>query len=154
MHVRLTTVTLAELPALVALHNMVSADLTSRFGQGPWSGQVTERGILFGMRTSVIYIARSSQQIIATLRLSTRKPSSINKKFFSPTSQKPLYLTGMAVHLSSNGRASAAVAWKKRSGSPDSGPPMPFALTLGMPRRCRRVLPQVWLPGSGPRHSP
>jgi ribosomal protein S18 acetylase RimI-like enzyme len=98
MQFRLTTVTLEDVPALVALHNSVSAHLTSQFGQGPWSSQVTERGILFGMRTSVIYIARSSQQIIATLRLQTRKPWAIDKKYFSPASQKPLYLTGMAVH--------------------------------------------------------
>jgi len=97
MQVRLSAATLADVPRLVALSNAASTQLTAQFGQGPWSSQVTERGILFWMRTSVIYVARDSKALIATLSLGTRKPWAIDKKCFSDSKQ-PLYLTGMAVH--------------------------------------------------------
>jgi GNAT superfamily N-acetyltransferase len=48
---------------------------------------------------SRILIARSNRRIIGTLRLATKKPWAIDISYFTPA-DKPLYLTGMAVHPS------------------------------------------------------
>jgi GNAT superfamily N-acetyltransferase len=74
----------------------VSEHLTAKYGVGLWSSRSTEKGALFGMRTSAVYIARYQQRLIATLTLSPRKPWAIDKSYFSE-SERPLYLTGMAV---------------------------------------------------------
>ena len=87
---------------LAALHTAVSEDLTQRFGHGFWSSAATERGVLANMRLpkfSRILIARSGRRIIGTLRLATKKPWAIDTAYFTPA-DKPLYLTGMAVHPS------------------------------------------------------
>ena len=70
--------------------------LTRDFGRGHWSNAPSERGVLFGLRRSTVYVARRRGRIIATLALSTRKPWAIDKKYFSPAT-RPLYLTSMAV---------------------------------------------------------
>jgi hypothetical protein len=59
---------------LVSLHSSVSQRLTSLFGKGHWSTSVTERGVLFAMRISKIFVFRSRRKLIAALTLSTRKP--------------------------------------------------------------------------------
>ena len=87
---------------LAALHTLVAEDLTRRFSHGFWSSAATERGVLANMRLpkfSRILIARSGRRIIGTLRLATKKPWAIDTAYFNPA-DKPLYLTGMAVHPS------------------------------------------------------
>jgi GNAT superfamily N-acetyltransferase len=81
---------------IAALRVEVADDLTATFGKGHWSGRTTDRGVLSVMRTSNVYVARRRGKIIATLTLSTRKPWSIDKSFFTACKQ-PLYLTDMAV---------------------------------------------------------
>jgi ribosomal protein S18 acetylase RimI-like enzyme len=48
------------------------------------------------MRRGTALIARYRKRLIASLTLSTRKPWSIDTKYFSP-GKRPLYLTSMAV---------------------------------------------------------
>ena len=48
------------------------------------------------MTRARVYIARYRGLLVATLALSKRKPWAIDTSYFSP-SQRPLYLTGMAV---------------------------------------------------------
>jgi ribosomal protein S18 acetylase RimI-like enzyme len=96
MRVKLQIATADDAPELVSLHLAVNQHLTSQFGKGPWSGGVTEKGVLFAMRRSTVYVARYRKRLIATLALSTRKPWAIDKSYFS-VSQRPLYLTGMAI---------------------------------------------------------
>lgn len=86
----------SDAPALAALRNTVANDLTARFGQGPWSGQCTERGVLFDMKQARVYVAESENEPIATLRLATKKPWAIDRAYFAPV-PRPLYLTSMAV---------------------------------------------------------
>jgi GNAT superfamily N-acetyltransferase len=81
---------------LAALHNAVAERLTERHGEGPWSGITTERAVLYGMRTSRVYIAREHGTIIATFRLAIKKPWAIDISYFG-TARRPLYLLGMAV---------------------------------------------------------
>jgi len=85
---------------LAALHAAASEDLTRRFGRSFWSSPPSEQGVLANMRLpkfSRILIARSGRRIIGTLRLATKKPWAIDTAYFTPA-DKPLYLTGMAVH--------------------------------------------------------
>ena len=82
--------------ALAALHTEVAEDLTRRHGRGMWSTKTSEKGVLHAMRTSRVFAAREGAEIVATLRLATKKPWAIDTSYFSPCS-RPLYLVGMAV---------------------------------------------------------
>ncbi|HEX3359085.1 MAG TPA: GNAT family N-acetyltransferase [Tepidisphaeraceae bacterium] len=81
---------------LAALHTAVADHLTSIHGQGPWSGETSEKGVLFAMRNSHVFVVRHRGEIIATLRLATKKPWAIDRSYFTKC-QKPLYLLAMAV---------------------------------------------------------
>src|SRR5580692_6035765 len=65
--------------------------------------RLTEKGILFAMRNSSVYIARHEGRPIATLTLATKKPWAIDRKYFA-ASKRPLYLTAMGVHPDVQGR--------------------------------------------------
>ncbi|HXR17595.1 MAG TPA: GNAT family N-acetyltransferase [Terriglobales bacterium] len=86
----------ADAPELAALHTCVSAELTRRYGRGPWSSITTERGVLSDMRHSRVVIARKGKSIVGTLHLPTKKPWAIDVSYFTPV-KKSLYLTHMAV---------------------------------------------------------
>lgn len=57
---------------------------------------MTEKGVLYALRTSRVFIARDGRTIIGTLQLATTKPWAIDRSYFSKC-QRPLYLTAMAV---------------------------------------------------------
>jgi GNAT superfamily N-acetyltransferase len=82
--------------AIASLRVAAAEKLTAVHGPGPWSGKVSEKGMLFAMRNSTVYVARRRGKLIATLTLCTKKPWSIDKKYFSACN-RPLYLTAMAV---------------------------------------------------------
>jgi len=85
---------------LAALHSAVAEDLTRRYGRGMWSSATTEKGVLNNLRKpkfSQIVMARNGGRIVATLRLATKKPWAIDTAYFTAV-ERPLYLTGMAVH--------------------------------------------------------
>jgi len=96
MRVKLQIATADDVSDLVCLQTAVNEHLTSQYGKGHWSSGVTEKGVLFAMKISTVYLVRDHSRLIATLTLSTRKPWAIDKKYFSP-SKRPLYLTAMAV---------------------------------------------------------
>ena len=96
MPLKLEAATPADAVAIAGLRNAVAAELTRRHGSGPWSGSCTDKGVLFDLRNSHVYLARSRGHIIATLRLATKKPWAIDRKYFTPC-ERPLYLTSMAV---------------------------------------------------------
>jgi GNAT superfamily N-acetyltransferase len=87
-----------DAPEIAALQTAVANDLTARYGKGHWSLAVSERGVLFHMRTGRVYVLRSGSRdrVIATLRLCTKKPWAIDPKYFMPC-KRPLYLLDMAV---------------------------------------------------------
>jgi len=85
-----------DAPALAALHNAVAEDLTLRYGRGPWTLATSEKGVLFGLRHSMILAAFVGKDIVATLHLPTKKPWAIDRTYFTPV-EKALYLTNMAV---------------------------------------------------------
>src|SRR5271170_1635184 len=81
---------------LAALHTSVADHLTEKHGQGAWSSKASEKGLLFAMRVSKVFVAREGSEIVGTLRLATKKPWAIDTSYFA-TCRKPLYLLAMAV---------------------------------------------------------
>ena len=96
MRFSLQPVTVGEAGALAELHTAVAGHLTTTHGQGPWSSRTSERGVLYAMRTSRVFVAREGNELIATLRLTTKKPWAIDTRYFTPC-RMPLYLLAMAV---------------------------------------------------------
>ena len=86
-----------DAPEIAELRNAVSEHLTRLYPNGPKASRVTEKGVLYDMRTSRVVIARNRIRIIATLRLATKKPWAIDTAYFTSV-KRPLYLTTMAVH--------------------------------------------------------
>ena len=96
MDFHLQPATPADAASLAHLHTSVAEHLTSVHGPGPWSTKSSEKGVRFAMRTSKVFVARHRAEIIATLRLATKKPWAIDTSYFAPC-RKPIYLLAMAV---------------------------------------------------------
>jgi GNAT superfamily N-acetyltransferase len=96
MRFRFQSATANDAAALAALHTAVADHLTRMHGRGPWSSKTSENGILYAMRTSRVFLAREGEEIIGTLRLTSKKPWAIDTRYFTPC-RKPLYLLAMAV---------------------------------------------------------
>ncbi len=92
----LVPATAADATEIASLRTAVARRLTETYGRGHWSSAVSEKGVLGGLRTSRIFVARDGPRLVATLRLATKKPWAIDTKYFSP-GRRPLYLTDMAV---------------------------------------------------------
>jgi GNAT superfamily N-acetyltransferase len=88
---------------LAEIRNNAANRLSEEFGKGPWSGGCTEKGILFGMRTSRMVVARENGRIVGTLSLHTKKPWAIDPAYFTKVA-KPLYLTSMFVAVERQGK--------------------------------------------------
>ena len=89
--------------AIAGVRGAAARDLTSRYGEGHWSGIPTERGVLASMRQSHVLIARSGSAIVGTCRLARKKPWAIDPAYFE-LSARPMYLTDMAVRPDYQGR--------------------------------------------------
>jgi GNAT superfamily N-acetyltransferase len=87
---------LEDVSELARLHTAAADELTRLHGRGPWSSQTSEKGMLFAMRNSQVFAAREAGEIVATLRLTTRKPWAIDISYFTEC-RSPLYLIAMAV---------------------------------------------------------
>lgn len=96
MKVTLKPATAAHAIAIAKLRTATNEKLTRDFGRGPWTSTVTEKGVLYALRNSHVYVARDGRTIIGTLTLATKKPWAIDKKYFTKC-QRPLYLLAMAV---------------------------------------------------------
>jgi GNAT superfamily N-acetyltransferase len=81
---------------IAELRSAAADTLTKRFGSGPWSRIATEKGVRFDMKNSKVFVAYHERRLIATLRLTTKKPWAIDRTRFS-ASIRPLYLLSMAV---------------------------------------------------------
>lgn len=86
-----------DVPTLVALRAAAARALTARFGEGPWSTEPSEQGVLGDFRNADVWVARDGGGIVATFRLAARKPWAIDTAYFT-VRRRPLYLTNMAVH--------------------------------------------------------
>jgi GNAT superfamily N-acetyltransferase len=105
----------ADAAVLAALHSAVAEDLTRRFGQGAWSSAQSERGVLVALQRpkfSRTVIAQSNQRIAGTLRFATKNPWAIDIAYFTQA-ERPLYLTGMAVHPELQGKGIGRLLMKE-----------------------------------------
>lgn len=86
--------------AIIAqLRTVVAERLTRVHGYGHWSGDVTDKQVLRGLkspRTSRVLVARSDVGVVGTLRLATKKPWAIDARHFTLV-KRPIYLVDMAV---------------------------------------------------------
>jgi GNAT superfamily N-acetyltransferase len=96
--VMLAEATTADAQAIAKLLTAVADRLTREFGRGHWSSTTSEKGVLYALRTSRVFVARKRTKVVATLRLATKKPWAIDRSYFTDC-QRPLYLTGMAVEV-------------------------------------------------------
>jgi ribosomal protein S18 acetylase RimI-like enzyme len=103
MRVKLRQAKTDDARATAKLRAAVALDLTSRYGKGHWSSAGSEKGVLYDIRTSRVFVATKRNGLIATLRLSSRKPWAIDTKYFSQCAN-PLYLTNMAVDPAMQGQ--------------------------------------------------
>jgi ribosomal protein S18 acetylase RimI-like enzyme len=89
--------TASDAEEIARLRNAVSERLTRDFGVGHWSASVTAAGVLRGIVTSRVLVARAAGGAIAgTLRLATKKPWAIDPAYFTAV-RRPIYLLDMAV---------------------------------------------------------
>jgi GNAT superfamily N-acetyltransferase len=95
-HFTFKPATQRDVAPLALLHTAVADHLTEQHGQGPWSNKTSEKWVQFAMRNSTVFVAKQGDEILATLRLATKKPWAIDKSYFTKC-KKPLYLLGMAV---------------------------------------------------------
>jgi GNAT superfamily N-acetyltransferase len=96
VELRFAEATPKDAATIAALRNAVADDLTAKHGKGWWSGQCSEKGVLYDLRRAHVYVARERRQIVATLRLATQKPWAIEWSYFTPVA-RPLFLNSMAV---------------------------------------------------------
>jgi GNAT superfamily N-acetyltransferase len=94
--IQLEPATADDAAAIAALQTSVAQDLTVKHGKGHWASAVSERGVLFQMKTGKVFVARNGAAVIATLRLCTKKPWAIDTTYFTAC-KRPLYLVNMAV---------------------------------------------------------
>lgn len=92
---QLQEATLEDVPALMELTDEIAQDQARQSG-GEATSKTTEKSILWQMRMSRIFIAKKRTRIIATLRLTVKKPWAINVSYFTPC-KRPVYLLGMMV---------------------------------------------------------
>jgi GNAT superfamily N-acetyltransferase len=97
MRANLEAATVEDAAAIAQLRRAANDKLTAQYGKGFWSSNVSDKGVLFDMRRSKVFLVKDiSGTLIATLTISRRKPWSIDEKYFTSV-QRPLYLTAMAV---------------------------------------------------------
>lgn len=96
MDLAFTTAVETDAAEIAALSVAVAEHLTRQYGQGRWSSASTDKTALRNIRTSHVIVARSGNNIVAALRLATKKPWAIDPKYFTSV-PKPLYLTDMTV---------------------------------------------------------
>lgn len=89
----------ADASALSALHSAVAGELTRVFGEGHWSSSASEGSVRRNIAMSKVLIARDAAGIAGTLRLTSKKPWSIDVQHFTAV-DKAVYLVDMAVRPS------------------------------------------------------
>ena len=73
MKIKLQAATADDVADLVSLQNAVAQDLTSRHGKGHWSSNVSDKGVLFAMKRSTVYVAKCRKRLLGTFALSDQK---------------------------------------------------------------------------------
>lgn len=132
MRIKLQLATPDDVGELIALSAAVAERLRAEFGEGYWVSRATEKGTLFTMRRSNVYIARSRKKIIARVNLSTRKPWAIDTKYFTHARNRSTLL-GCRLILRYSAAALALRASQRQSRSRRNGPLMRSGWMRGTP---------------------
>lgn len=103
MPLRFRDATDDDIPQLAALQNATAGALVARFGDGPWGGLVTERGVAHAMRHARFRVGIDAKKLVCCLRLAQKKPWAIDIGYFTPV-LRALYLTNMAVAVAHQGK--------------------------------------------------
>jgi GNAT superfamily N-acetyltransferase len=98
-----------DVAAIAGLQNAVAGGLTAKYGDGPWSGLVSERATAVSMRHARLRVGRLDKRIVTVLRLAQKKPWAIDASYFTPV-KRALYLTGMAVSVAHQGKSFGRLA--------------------------------------------
>ena len=93
----LTLATPADAAGVAELLTAAANRLSALHGEGHWSRESTERGVLNTMRTSKVFVAKRANVPVATMTLATKKPWAIDVSYFTPR-PRILYMLSMAVH--------------------------------------------------------
>lgn len=96
MPVTFTLASPKDAPVLTNLRVATARELTKKFGEGHWSREPSERGVMADLRNAQVWIARRGPGVVATFRLATKKPWAIDRSYFTDC-KRPIYLTNMAV---------------------------------------------------------
>ena len=97
MQIEFSVATEEDAEELAMLRTVAAERLTDLFGPGHWSATVTATGVVGSMKHARVLVARYGTDIVGSLRLATKKPWAIDPAYFT-ASQRPVYLTDMAVH--------------------------------------------------------
>lgn len=92
-----------DIDAIADVRTAAADHLTREFGPGPWSTTSTADTVLRHFRSSCLLVARHDHGVVATLRLSTRRPWVMDVTWFTPV-KVAIYLTDMAVAPTFQGR--------------------------------------------------
>ncbi len=98
-----------DVAAIAGLQNAAAGALTARYGPGPWSALVSERGATLAQRHARVRVGSDGKRILTVLRLTTKKPWAIDVSHFTPV-KRPLYLTGMVVSVAHQGQGLGKLA--------------------------------------------
>ncbi|WP_291156872.1 GNAT family N-acetyltransferase [Gemmatimonas sp. UBA7669] len=96
MSLRFRDATLEDVPQIAALQNAAAGALVAQFGDGPWGGPFSERGVALALRHARLRVGVEAKRIVCCLRLAQKKPWAIDVAHFTPAT-RALYLTNMAV---------------------------------------------------------
>ena len=80
-----------DIPALLKLRLAIDADQAHRFGDRRWSTTITDKSVARGLKSSRVLVAGRRGQIVAALRMETKKPWAIDLEYFTPVN-KAVYL--------------------------------------------------------------
>src|SRR5207302_11133653 len=64
----------SDAPALAALRGAAARELTRQHGEGHWSSEPSERGVVADLRHAEVWIARRGAAAVGTFRLATKTP--------------------------------------------------------------------------------
>src|SRR4051812_46906240 len=92
MKIELKAATSADAAIVTKIRNAAADGLTTQFGKGHWSSQMSERGVLLQMKFGTVFIAKRNGKAVATLTLSRKKPWAHDRSYFTDC-KNPHYLT-------------------------------------------------------------
>ena len=80
-----------DVPSILRLRLACDADQARRFGTNRWVTTISEKSVARGLRSSRVLIAERDEQVVAMLRMETKKPWAVDLRYFTPV-RKAVYL--------------------------------------------------------------